>query len=215
MPGRSRTAVEPWKVIRRAERAYNLGRYFLRSLELPGARIECGTYRGFSALMCSKIWQSVVPEFSGADLHLMDSFEGLSKPTSEDALHTEELQGGIVVTNYGADPGAMSGPLADVRQVMCEFPDVSFHKGWIPGVLGSLPEKTWSFVHIDVDLFTPTLGCLEYFVPRMAPGGIIINDDYGSPLFPGSGRAWDQYCARHKLDFVALDSGQGVLVKGL
>jgi O-methyltransferase len=211
----SRTAVEPWKLIRRAERAFNLGRYFLRSLELPGARIECGTYRGFSALLCARIWQSVAPDFKGADFHLVDSFEGLSRPTSEDALHTEELQGDMVVTTYGADPGAMAGPLADVKNVMRDFPGVSFYKGWIPGILGSLPETTWSFVHIDVDLYDPTRGCLEYFIPRMVPGGIIINDDYGSPLFPGSGRAWDEYCAKHHLGFVALDSGQGVLVKEL
>ena len=47
-----------------------------------------------------------------------------------------------------------------------------------------------SFVHLDVDLYEPTRACLDYFLPRLSPGGFVICDDYGAPTFPGAARAW-------------------------
>jgi hypothetical protein len=68
-------------------------------------------------------------------------------------------------------------------------------------------------VHLDVDLYEPTLACLEYFYSRLAAGGVIICDDYGAPLFPGARRAWDEFCARHDVPFIVLDTGQSVILK--
>jgi O-methyltransferase len=68
-------------------------------------------------------------------------------------------------------------------------------------------------VHVDVDLYEPTRACLEYFYPRMAAGGIILCDDYGTPAFPGARRAWLEFCEGAKLGFIALPTGQSVLVK--
>jgi hypothetical protein len=208
----SSTSVPAWKVPRRAVRALNLGRYFLRSLAISGARAECGTLKGFSALMMNRLAQTADTAFRGQDFCVVDSFEGLSAPQAQDAVADPNKPGR---TLYPAEKGAMACPLEHVRTVLRDFPEVRYYKGWIPEVLAGLPETRWSFVHIDVDLYEPTLGCLEYFVPRLAPGAIIVNDDYSSPLFPGGGRAWDEYCSRHGLAFAALDSGQAVLVQGL
>jgi O-methyltransferase len=99
-----------------------------------------------------------------------------------------------------------------VRDAMAGFPGASLHKGWIPEVLAELPEAPWSFVHVDVDLYQPTLDCLKYFFPRLVPGGVIVCDDYGSPAFPGARRAWIEFCG-DSLGYVALPTGQSVLVK--
>ena len=108
---------------------------------------------------------------------------------------------------------SLSPPLQRQRKdVMSSFPEVRYHKGWIPEVLETLPEQEWAFVHIDVDLYEPTLGCLEYFVPRMVKGGCILNDDFSSPMFPGGYSGWREYCERHGLSYVILDSGQSVLI---
>jgi O-methyltransferase len=34
---------------------------------------------------------------------------------------------------------------------------------------------------IDVDLYTPTLAALEFFYPRLVPGGYVFVHDYNSP----------------------------------
>ncbi len=51
----------------------------------------------------------------------------------------------------------------------------------------------YSFVHIDVDLYQPTLDCLNFFYNRMIPGGIIISDDYKWQHTPGVKRAFDEF----------------------
>lgn len=209
----SSTKVPLWKLLRRAQRAYNLARYFHRNLPLTGARAECGVLHGFSALLLSRVALSTDPQFTGAGLHLVDSFEGLSQPTPRDAIRERALPDGSVRFEYGARQGDMASSLEHVQRVLRAFSGITFHKGWIPDVLGSLPEAAWTFVHIDVDFYEPTLACLEYFVPRLASGGVIINDDYASPLFPGGGRAWDDYCNPQKLMFTVLDTGQAVFVK--
>lgn len=208
----SGTTVPPWKIPRRAMRALYLARYFLRARALDGARAECGTLRGFSALLMSRLSQAIDARFDGSEFHIVDSFEGLSAPRPQDAVQDPSAP---ARSFFPAEQGAMACPLEHVQQVLTDFPGVHYHKGWIPEVLRELPEKRWAFVHIDVDLYEPTLGCLEYFMPRLVPGGIILNDDYASPLFPGGGLAWDEYCRKHGLAYAALDTGQAVLVKGI
>lgn len=211
----SQTGVPPWKVPVRAHRALNLARYFLRTMSIAGSRVECGTLKGFSALLLARIAHSLDPGYTGAGMHLVDSFEGLSEPTPKDAVRSGKSPDGSADGIFAAEKGIMAGSMEHVQRVLHEFPGITFHKGWIPQVLEDLPESAWAFVHVDVDLYEPTLACLEYFVPRLAPGGVIINDDYASPLFPGGGIAWDEYCDRRRLAFAALDSGQAVFVNDL
>ena len=54
-------------------------------------------------------------------------------------------------------------------------------------------EQKYRMIHIDVDLYRPTLDCLEYFGPRLELGGIIVLDDYGSPKCPGIKKALDLF----------------------
>ena len=206
------TDVPEWKLFRRAQRALNLARYFDYSLGVEGARGECGVFRGFSALLACRLAALRDPGFTGAGLHFVDSFEGLSPPTIEDAVGTEIVNGRkVAVSSHGA--GHFAVPLDHVQGVLGAYPDAQTHKGWIPEVFAALPEARWSFVHIDVDLHAPTLAALEYFYPRLAPGGVIVNDDYDSPLFPGGKGSWETFCTAHGVPFIALDSGQAVILR--
>ncbi|HSD42676.1 MAG TPA: TylF/MycF/NovP-related O-methyltransferase [Burkholderiales bacterium] len=68
-------------------------------------------------------------------------------------------------------------------------------------------------MHLDVDLYAPTRACLEYFLPRLVSGGVVVCDDYGSSAFPGAARAWDEVCGDGALPFVELPTGQAVILK--
>ena len=62
--------------------------------------------------------------------------------------------------------------------------------------LRRIPEvesKKFAFVHVDVDLYQPTLDSLKFFYPRLLPGGVIVVDDYGYSVFPGAKRAVDEF----------------------
>ena len=206
--GQSGTDVGSWKAIKRTLRALNLAQYFEYSLSLEGERVECGVFKGFSALLMAQIQRLYDPSFSGQGFHLIDSFEGLSQPIPADSVGTDNTGNPV----YSFQKGFFDVPLAHLKEVTKAFPDIQMHKGWIPEILNTLPERQWAFVHIDVDLYEPTIGCLEYFVPRMVRGGCIINDDFSSPLFPGGFTAWADYCKRHELSYAILDSGQSTLI---
>lgn len=208
----SGTEVGLWKSFRRAQRALTLLRYFERSLPAGGHWIECGVLQGFSALLLATVARIHDPGFAGEKLHLVDSFEGLSKPTREDALGARKSATGAQELIFSAPAGHFATPMTHVQKVLRAFPAVEIHKGWIPGILRSLPERSWSFVHIDVDLYEPTKTSLEYFFPRLTPGGIVVNDDFNSPLFPGAGLAWHEFFSARKLSYVVLDTGQSIYV---
>jgi hypothetical protein len=72
---------------------------------------------------------------------------------------------------------------------------IVIHAGWIPDCFSEVVDRSFCFVHIDVDLYEPTLASLEFFGSRMVPGGIIVCDDYGFETCPGARRAGDEFAA--------------------
>lgn len=198
---RAGSATPPEKAIRRPASVLYLIEYFRYARKLGGAWAECGVYTGVSAAALCLAARAENPAFDGAGLHLVDSFEGLSERSEED-----RAPGAVAVK------GNFAASMHTARTALADFPAVAFHKGWIPEVLNELPEQRWAFVHVDVDLYKPTLAALEYFEPRLVRGGIIVCDDYGAPTFPGARRAWDAYCGRRNLPFVVLPTGQAVLL---
>ncbi|MBM3526204.1 MAG: hypothetical protein FJX57_24910 [Alphaproteobacteria bacterium] len=207
---RTGTTVAGVKLFRRLARALNLALYFEESLKLAGPRIELGVLRGFSALLMAEIGRLHRPGYTGQDLHLVDSFQGLSQPTSRDAIGERAGPGQAKELVFAHAAGHFAVAESEVRKALAEFPEIAIHAGWVPEILAALPESRWAFVHIDLDLYEPMRGALEYFVPRLVPGGILVNDDYDSPIFPGAGRAWDEYLGSRGLPFIALDTGQAV-----
>ncbi len=88
---------------------------------------------------------------------------------------------------------------------------MAYHRGWLPGSLDGQPEAKYKFVHIEVDLYEPTLGVV-YFYPRLVEGGLIICDYYWL-AYPGAQRAIDEYSATHHLLPLSVSTGQAVLWK--
>ena len=207
------TSAPTWKVFRRAQRAQILAQYFMYALSISGSMAECGVFRGFSALLVNLVAQMSKENWTGEGFHLVDSFEGLSAPNNKDAIGYQDDINGNRVPIISNQAGTFATPLETVKSNLKDFPSLSFHKGWIPNVFNNLPETEWSFVHVDVDLYKPTLETLRYFYPRMAVGGVIINDDFSSPLFPGGGSGWSEFFNEIQQPYIALDSGQAIFIK--
>lgn len=165
---------------------------------VPGDTAECGVFRGAgSALILAATGRG--PE-GPREHHLFDSFEGLSKPGGEDGGAWRQ--------------GDLSCSLDEVRRNLAEFPGARFHPGWIPERFASVAERRFAFVHVDVDLYEPTRESFRFFYPRLAPGGILLCDDYGFTTCPGATRAIDEGLAGRVERFVSLPDGGGFLVKG-
>lgn len=206
----SATVSHQLKVFRSPLALYYLCRYFLYSMDVEGAKAECGVFRGTSALAMCRAAKSENEGYDGTGLHLVDSFEGISAPGMQDRFAVRPAHPGAPAFKV-IHENSLASSMESCRKALKEFPGVALHKGWIPEAFAALPETRWSFVHIDVDVYQPTLATLEYFHPRMSPGGFIICDDYSAPFFPGASRAWDEFCGRNGIPFVVLPTGQSVI----
>ncbi|MCU0934752.1 MAG: TylF/MycF family methyltransferase [Gammaproteobacteria bacterium] len=181
------------------DRKYLLREYARMVQSLPGVMAECGCFRGASAYFMA----SAAPD---TPLLLFDSFAGLSEPKIEDRPSDSHK---LVWTR-----GALAASEQVVREVLRDFTQVRYFKGWIPERFAEVAGETFKLVHIDVDLYEPTLECIRFFYPRLVRGGVIVLDDYGSTLCPGAFRAVSEYMAGKPEYVLHVPTGQGVVVKG-
>lgn len=198
--------------VRSIEKLYNTTEMFKATRGLDGAIAECGCFKGLSSYVFCHMAREVRPDFDGANYFIFDSFEGLSAPGPEDRI-LDAKAGDVGST--ARDEGAFAAGLDEVKRVLSEFPAITYVKGWIPNSFEGVPERKYRFVHIDVDLYEPTLGALEYFFPRLTHHGVIVCDDYAHLHWPGARRAFDEYCRPRGIPIVALTTGQGVICRSL
>lgn len=163
---------------------------------LGGAMAEAGVFAGASArLIC---------EAKGdAPLHLFDVFETLQAPQAA----TAESEHAAAVRRHFR---TAHGTRAAVERLLAPYPGVQVHAGVFPDTAKGLEDERFSFVHLDLDLAPSTRDALEFFHPRLLPGGIIVADDFNDPGVRGT---FDAYFAGRADTIVALPWGQGIAVK--
>lgn len=208
--GHTGTAVTPFNVFQRFQTRLNLVQYFLATLSVPGARAECGVYRGATALLLCHAWRSRQADFGGNDFYLIDSFAGTSASSEHDLIPVRGDDGTTRMEPFFPAGKTDTSPEL-VRGFFGDFPNVQICAGWIPQVFATLPERDWAFVHLDLSLYEPTLAALEYFYPRLGKGGVILCD--GSIFCPGAEKAWDQFCTRHDIAHVTLGHREFAIIK--
>lgn len=184
-----------------SDRCYVLLEFARQVREVPGDIAECGVRYGKSTLFIL----TGAGEESRKDVHIFDSFAGLSEPAPED-----HNPGGKTVW----ESGELAVPEDTVRVNLDRYADrITLYKGWIPERFDAVEAKQFAFVHVDVDLYQPTLDSAAFFYPRLQPGGVMVCDDYGSAYCPGAKRAFDEFFADKPERVIALPTGQGVVIK--
>jgi len=205
--------ISPYQAMNKLRRCYNLCLFYIRSRDAEGDIAEAGVFRGSTARLIVELIETGKLDIQGREFLLFDSFEGLPDLASSDVPSIEAAQGTGPDPFHKVTPRRFSNTSEEeVRAVFRDYPWVSTQKGWIPEVFAGFEPRRFSFVHIDVDLYRSTRDCLDFFVPRMSPGGIILCDDYLSVRFPGARLAWDEYCEKHGVRFVTLDNYQAAMI---
>lgn len=176
-------------------------KFFLRSLlgaieNLPGETAECGVYRGASSeLICEAV------KLKDKRHHGFDSFEGLSEPIEYDENQWRK--------------GDLKTDLEEAQRNLAAYNFVTLYKGWIPERFPEVADKKFCFVHIDVDIYEPTLASLNFFYPRLVPRGIMLCDDYGFSTCPGARKAIDEFFANKTEKIIQVPTGQAFIIKHL
>lgn len=161
---------------------------------VPGDAAECGAYRGGSSYLIAKVLGA------SKKLYMFDTFAGI--PAGDPRKDNRYINGGEFSETS----------IEEVQRFMASFKNVEIRKGVIPETLSGLCDKTFSFVHIDLDIYRPILESLEFFYPRMSPAGVILLDDYGSQECQGALFAVEEFCAARGTRPIVLPTGQAMLI---
>jgi O-methyltransferase len=156
--------------------------------EVSGCVVECGVWRGgMSAGMA---------EVLGANRQyfLFDSFEGLPPAREEiDGAAAVAWQRNTRSPTYYNNCSATEEDAATAMK-LSGATSFSLIKGWFNETLPRFtPPSPIAVLRLDGDWYDSTRVCLENLYPHVAPGGIVIIDDYYN---------WDG-CARAVNEFIA------------
>jgi len=162
---------------------------FKMTMDLPGAIVECGVFKGASLLRFSMFRELLSTAYSKKIIGF-DIFDKFPETLFEDDV---EFRKRFI---EGAGENSIS---AD------QLYEVLDHKGinkqielvegditkTVPEYILDHPELKISMLNLDTDIYEPCTVILEHLYPRLVRGGILIIDDYGT--FPGETKAIDDY----------------------
>jgi len=159
------------------------------ALSLPGDLAECGVWQGSTIIPTGLLVRQRAPK---KRLLGFDSFQGLDQTVDRDvALGGEDdarkRVGGFSNTSHQA-----------VAQRVRQFDlagTVTLVPGYFRDTLPKYADSQFCFVHLDCVIYESYRQCLEFFYPRMLPGGIILLDEYRDPPWPGCTQAVDEFIA--------------------
>jgi O-methyltransferase len=192
---KSRTLLKPDKV-------YYLYKFAVYAKNLPGDVAEVGVYRGGSAKLAGLAFKD-----TSKRVLIFDTFEGFQSLDLSTQNDDPE----------GFDKKAMSNTsLEEVKHYLREFSNFTFCKGVFPKSISQIPDYqslTFCFVYIDVDIYQSTMDCLDYFYPRLVPGGVLLCDDYNSKKWGGVKKAVHEYMETKAGTVIQTSINQAVILK--
>ena len=150
----------------------------LISSGVDGDVVEFGCFMGTTSPFLQRLLQATDAK---KQLWVYDSFDGLPEKSAHDQspLGQDFKRGELRATKAEF--------IGNFRRAHLALPIIC--KKWFHEVdHDELPEKI-CFAFLDGDYYKSIRASLGLVLPRMAPGGVIIIDDYDNPKLPGVGRA--------------------------
>ncbi|HEY7580244.1 MAG TPA: TylF/MycF/NovP-related O-methyltransferase [Acetobacteraceae bacterium] len=181
------------------ERVYALYKAveYLSSAQVPGDFVECGVWRGGS-MMCAALTLLQLGDTSRS-LYLYDTFDGMPPPGPADVNLRGEAASTLLSAQHKSEESAIwaYAPIELVRRNMAStgYPLKQVHlvQGAVEQTIPASSPQLIALLRLDTDWYSSTRWELECLFPRLAPGGVLIIDDYGH--WQGARHAVDEYLA--------------------
>ncbi len=187
---------------------------YLDRRSIPGDIVECGVWRGGNMMM-------VKAARGASPIHrrqfLYDTFAGMTEPTDDD-IGADGRQPRLIHRKSQSD-GHNEWAYASLEEVTGNFrrfglldDDVILTKGPVEETLRrpDLPDEI-ALLRLDTDWYESTKVELEILYPRLAPGGVLIIDDFGTWL--GARKAVEEYFEQQGPFLFAVDRGCRMAIK--
>ena len=189
------------------ERLYSLYKavnYIIQN-NIEGDFVECGVWKGGSALMIGKML--ALKNINDRKIFLYDTYEGMSEPTENDKDYSGKSanrlleESSIEVQNsiwcYSSfeevkNTIALSGLLEE---------NIVMLKGKVEDTItNDLPMSKIALLRLDTDWYESTKHELHFLYPLLNKNGILIIDDYGH--WQGCRKAVDEYFSEQELSIL-------------
>lgn len=193
---------------------------YLLSNNIEGDFVECGVWRGGSAMMIAKMLSN--RKIVDRKIFLYDTFEGMTQPTDSDVRYSGE--NATILYNELVDENGRTtwciGNLEDVKRNMnltnFDKKNIVYVKGRVEDTIpNNLPNNKIALLRLDTDWYESTRHELVHLFPILAINGVLIIDDYG--YWRGSRKAVDEYFIEINLPAFLnrIDNTGRILIKNL
>jgi len=168
------------------------------AIRLEGDFVECGVNRAF--LSMSAMTAVDFRQTTGRRFYLFDTYCGLVPEQ-------------VSTDDKAAFRNVYSDTYDFVKETFRDWSNVTVVRGIVPESLSTVTIGQVAYLSIDMNCVKPEIDAMEYFWPRMVPGGVIILDDYGFPGHEAQKLAADGFAATVGVKVLSLPTGQGLIFK--
>lgn len=138
-----------------------------------GAVVECGVWKGG---MIAGFYEVFGPQRKYV---LLDSFKGLPSPNENDGQDSFWWISHPEHPRYFNNCEASSSYVRSLfKELALNNADIDILEGWFSDTLQDYTFGSIAFLHLDCDWYDSTYLCLSKLWDNVAPGGVIIIDDY-------------------------------------
>ncbi|POR40182.1 methyltransferase [Methylobacterium sp. V23] len=171
-------------------------------LSVPGDFVECGVWHGFSfAVLADYLqWQQVE-----RSIYLYDTFVGIPP-----AYNSEGRSNAIYDKENQQNPDTIYN---SVVTRFAKYNNVRIVRGIVPDTFAARCPSQIAFLHLDMNAARSEIAALDALWDKIAPGGMIVFDDYGWSGYSQQKVAEDAWMAERNHTILELPTGQGVVIK--
>ena len=186
------------------ERMYCLykGVKYILDNAIPGDFIECGVWKGGSAMLIAKLLS--LYNVTNRKIILYDTYEGMSEPSELDRDYTGEPADSLLKKSSIEDQASVwcYSSFEEVKENISKTGidpnQVHMIKGKVEDTIPSnVPAEKIALLRLDTDWYESTYHELVHLYPMLVEKGVLIIDDYGH--WEGCRRAVDQYFAENNV----------------
>jgi predicted O-methyltransferase YrrM len=168
-------------------------KHFAENNSIKGEVAECGVFWGDFSSLINRFYPNKT-------LYLFDTFSGFNENDFDENLNEYNL---FFNTNEAQEKSYNNEQFALLKCLHRE--QIVVKKGRIPNTFEGLEDEIFAFVSLDMDIYNLQLSALEFFIPRMGKGGVIVAHNYYTPYLPGTKKSLEE--VSQKYDIVSFPIG--------
>lgn len=177
-------------------RCYELWLLAKQSAKIEGAILEVGVWRGGTGAILAE-----ATKYLNKKVFLCDTFQGVVKAGGNDTVYK------------GGEHSDTSLDLVSKLMSSLSLKNVQLLQGIFPEDTQAYVEDKIAMLHCDVDVYSSTKDIVEWCLPRMVAGSILVFDDYGFYGCDGVTVYCNELRLRDDLIFTHNLNGHAIFIK--